>query len=50
MRVGRERCIEGEGRTGKMREEGNKEKQSKRVGSWPYDRRNWREREGEGGN
>lgn len=54
MRAGRERCIESEGRTGKMREEGNKEKRSKRVGSWPcgYDRRNEREREreGEGGN
>lgn len=37
---------------GKMCEEGNKEKRSKRVGSWlcGYDRRNEREKEGEGGN
>lgn len=36
MREGRERCTEGEGRTGKMHEEGNKEKRSKRVGSWRF--------------
>jgi len=41
------------GRMGKMREEGNKVKRGKRVGSWPcgYDRRNEREKKkGEGGN
>ncbi|KYM78110.1 hypothetical protein ALC53_11578 [Atta colombica] len=40
------------GQMGKICEEGNKEKRSKRVGSWPcgYDQRNEREKKGEGGN
>lgn len=38
------------GQMGKICEEGNKEKRSKRVGSWPcgYDQRNEREKKGRG--